>query len=597
MHPDGGITLEQLNDYVADHGSPWAAIRLLFSRAFQHKGARRTRRRKYDQTPWTLFIMLFLFAAVISTCLVFIFGRIVDIYTKQERQLNKYYETTVIGDLSVEDTQRARVLADQAYSNFNITWSLTPFSSSGLIPTGRSFTESRLKLNPQAAHDVTDVVWFAETYPDQLAPSGLGFGTFDDQLIADLSNSKAPVTESKGQIVRWPRWGIRVGCTSLDGLDKYLVPVSSVNNMTYLFVPKTTMYSIFESMDIPYPALPPANFTALMIGEDKPPANVSEADIAVTAKWWQNGVAHSFMSIPASNGADGNGWLQIEIVLVRLNQAYAPNSTFSVHAQADVDYPSPVGYDVAVCVEEFKPYMLDAYNNTAGSPTTLGLLHRGLDFDQLVNTPQMTTIKDGVQWGINSTGKFAAFASAHDNSRNVMLKDNGRDFYYVPNPTLVSFTNGSGPLGYTKLDASRVANTLAKSDSQHLLPYLAGSQPIVARAYLDKTVAYIKISQLWLAVLLLIMLFLGYIVAIFVPRLPLGLPRRDFGVFSWLAAIEGDAIVGLPTGVGRYEHLEELERRGRHIKVRYAAPNERDWALSEAERAHKEYFERHFIMR
>ncbi|KAG8724011.1 hypothetical protein FRC09_000819 [Ceratobasidium sp. 395] len=462
---------------------------------------------------------------------------------------------------------------------------------------GRSFTENRLKLNPQAANNVTDTVWFAETYPDQLAPNGLGFGTFDDQHIANVSKTGPPVTESKGQVLRWPRWGIRVGCTTLNELRKYLVPVSSVNNMTYLFVPKTAMYSLFESMDIPYPATRPANFTALMEGEDKPPANISEADIAVTAKWWQNGVAHSFMSIPASKGADGNGWLQIEIVLVRLNQAYAPNSTFGVHAQADVDYPSPVGYDVAVCVEEFKPYVLDAYNNTAGSPTTLDLLHKGLDFDEAVNTPQATTIQDGVQWGINSTGKFAAFASAHDNSRNVMLKDNGRDFYYVPNPTLVSFTDGSGPLGYTKLDAARVANTLAKSDSQHLLPYLAGSQPIVARSYPDKTVAYIHISQLWLAILLLIMLLLGYIVAIFVPRLPLGLPRRDFGVFSWLAAIEGDAIVGLPTGVGRHENLEELERRGRHVKVRYTAPNERDWALSEMERAHKEYFERHFTIR
>ncbi|KAG9095076.1 hypothetical protein FS749_011137, partial [Ceratobasidium sp. UAMH 11750] len=116
MHPDGGITLEELNDYVSDHGSVWAAIRLLFGRTFYHKGARRTRRRRYDQTPWTLFTMLFLLAAVIAACLVFIFGRIVDIYTQQERQLAKYHETTVIGDLSAEDIERAVVLADQAYS-------------------------------------------------------------------------------------------------------------------------------------------------------------------------------------------------------------------------------------------------------------------------------------------------------------------------------------------------------------------------------------------------------------------------------------------------------------------------------------------------
>jgi hypothetical protein len=92
----------------------------------------------------------------------------------------------------------------------------------------------------------------------------------------------------------------------------------------------------------------------------------------------------------------------------------------------------------------------------------------------------------------------------------------------------------------------------------------------------------------------LVMLILGYIVAIFVPRLPLGLPRRDFGVYSWLAAIEGDAIVGIPTGVGRHEQLEELRRRGGEVKVRYTAPNEKDWKLPVEERAHKEFFERYY---
>ena len=37
-----------------------------------------------SRTPWTLFIVVFLIAAAVSACLVFVFGRIVDIYTKQE---------------------------------------------------------------------------------------------------------------------------------------------------------------------------------------------------------------------------------------------------------------------------------------------------------------------------------------------------------------------------------------------------------------------------------------------------------------------------------------------------------------------------------
>lgn len=80
--------------------------------------------------------------------------------------------------------------------------------------------------------------------------------------------------------------------------------------------------------------------------------------------------------------------------------------------------------------------------------------------------------------------------------------------------------------------------------------------------------------------------------SIFVPRLPLGLPRRDFGVFSWIAAIEGngcgvrvdhkginvgmvgDSIVNLPVEVGRYERLEDLERKAKDAPVKYATPGE-----------------------
>ncbi|KAG8697744.1 hypothetical protein FRC11_014873, partial [Ceratobasidium sp. 423] len=58
--------------------------------------------------------------------------------------------------------------------------------------------------------------------------------------------------------------------------------------------------------------------------------------------------------------------------------------------------------------------------------------------------------------------------------------------------------------------------------------------------------------------------------------------------------IEGDAILGIPTGVGRYEHLEDLQQRGGETKVRYAAPNEKDWRLPVEERAHKEFFERYY---
>ncbi|KAF8716041.1 hypothetical protein RHS02_09970, partial [Rhizoctonia solani] len=592
MHPDGGVTLEQLNAFAANPTSPWSAIRLLFRRTFKHKGTRRTHRRNYDRKPWTLTIIIFLFVAILSACLVF----------EKQRQLDRYVETMVAGDLSTEDVQRADALSKAAYSNFNFTWSLIPFSSVGLLPMGRTFQIPRTEHIPHAAHNVTDTIHIAETYADQLLPSGVGFGTFDEEgtdLVGRLREGRDSGRDATGGIVRWPKWGIRVGCQVLEGLDRYLTPVSEVNNMTYLYVPKTALYSLFQSMDIAYPQILPVNLSALLEPGDPMPQGIVEAEIAVTSKWWQNGVAHSFKSAPFSNGSQGTGWLQLEIVLTRLHEDYAPNSSFGAYATPDVLWPSGrVGYDVAICVEEIRSWVVEAYNSTAGNPTTLRILHKGMDLNAPVYTRQNTTTsEDGTQSGISSAGKFAAFGAAHDNSRNVMLKDNGRDFAYVPNPTVVSFTDGTGPLGYTKLDAERVANAIAKSDAQHLLPYLAGSQPILARNYPDKTVAYIRISKLGLSISLLVMLVLGYIVAIFVPRLPLGLPRRDFGVYSWLAAIEGDAIVGIPTGVGRYEHLEELQRRGGEVKVRYMAPNENDWKLPVEERAHKEFFERYYAAR
>ncbi|CAE6484465.1 unnamed protein product, partial [Rhizoctonia solani] len=549
------------------------------------------------RTPWALMIIIFLLVAILSACLVFVFGRIVDIYTKQERQIHQYVETTVVGDLSAQDVQRAAELSDMAYSNFNFTWSLIPFSSVGLLPMGRTFQVPRTEYIPRATHDITDTIHIAETYTDQLVPNGVGFGTFDDEdtnLVGSLTEGRDSGRDAVGGVVRWPKWGLRVGCQVLEELDKYLNPASTVNKMTYLYVPKTALYSLFQTMDIVYPLIPPVNLSALPEPGDPMPQGIIEADIAVTSKWWPNGVAHSFKSVPLTDGSLGTGWLQLEIVLARLHEAYAPNSTFGVYATPDELWAGGrVGYDVAICVEEIRSWVVEAYNSTAGNPTTLRLLHSGMDLEEAVYIQQNTTVsEEGTQSGISSTGKFTAFAAAHDNSRNVMLKDNGRDFAYVPNPTVVSFTNGTGPLGYTRLDPERVASAIAKSDSQHMakkLPYLAGTQPVLARSYPDKTVAYIRISKPSLGITLL-----GYIVAIFVPRLPLGLPRRDFGVYSWLAAIEGDEILGIPTGVGRYEHLEDLQKRGGGTKVRYAAPNEKDWHLPVEDRAHKEFFERHY---
>lgn len=99
----------------------------------------------------------------------------------------------------------------------------------------------------------------------------------------------------------------------------------------------------------------------------------------------------------------------------------------------------------------------------------------------------------------------------------------------------VSWTNGLGPNGYTLLSAERVQAGLGKAYAALVLPYLTGSQPIVAYQYADDPIAYVTVLHVPTIITLLIMLLLGLISAFCVPRLPQGVPRRDFGFVSHLS--------------------------------------------------------------
>lgn len=216
--------------------------------------------------------------------------------------------------------------------------------------------------------------------------------------------------------------------------------------------------------------LPATNLTDLTLGDNPPPANIVESDIALTGqliytrylstgnnqtlgKWSDNGAAHQFMSYPFDQGDSGAGWSMIQLVLVRLNESYAPNGQFYIYRNTTDG--TRIGYDAAICVQEVRPYVLDSYNNvslavirslgfrivdvmqTAGLPVTVEFLYDGADFNTTGKKMDGKPL-EGVQRGVNSTGKWAAFFNAHTNARNVLVKDNGRDFRYVPNPTVSS---------------------------------------------------------------------------------------------------------------------------------------------------------------
>jgi hypothetical protein len=289
-----------------------------------------------------------------------------------------------------------------------------------------------------------------------------------------------------------------------------------------------------------------------------------------------NGVAHSFWSIPIVMGESGKGWAQLETVLIRLNTSYVPKGNFPVYnSEVVIDEagrPTRIGYDVAVCLELYEPWIVDTYNTTTGLPSTKQVVGPG---NMVVNTGQEKrkgkAVSADVERRLNSTGKWPGFTIAHDNSVNQMVKDNGRDNYYVPSPTVVSFTDGSGPEGYTSLSASQFGEARALADAANVLPFLAGTGKIVARAYDDTTQAYVTVGTAPLIVALGVALVLGILAGVLTPRLPLEIPRREFGMYSWLAVLHGDSLLRemRSNELERGMDVRDVAKRVGSIKVRY----------------------------
>ena len=96
-------------------------------------------------------------------------------------------------------------------------------------------------------------------------------------------------------------------------------------------------------------------------------------------------------------------------------------------------------------------------------------------------------------------------------------------------------------MGYTELSLGRLATILARIDAVNVLPYLVGSGPVVAQLYEDETLAYTVYKPWQLIGLSVLIWILGVIGELFVPILPLSVPRREFGVYSWLALFRSQA--------------------------------------------------------
>ena len=80
-------------------------------------------------------------------------------------------------------------------------------------------------------------------------------------------------------------------------------------------------------------------------------------------------------------GQEGRGFITIEHVLVRRNTSYAPAGRFLRTSNISVPdangNPTFIGYDAAVCLQLFEPWMLEIYNCTTNLPSSIRLVEYG----------------------------------------------------------------------------------------------------------------------------------------------------------------------------------------------------------------------------
>ncbi|KAF7330818.1 hypothetical protein MVEN_02421000 [Mycena venus] len=540
-----GIRMRDFADGSQYPTSALSALRLLWNRIFL-RGTARSARKHYDSRPWSLAVLFFLLLASI------------------EHQWERYYEVAIAADSSDSDIQRATAL-DPAFNDFTLTWTLSPFSSHGALPPAISFQWGN------------ETVYFSETARSQLLTNGSGLRTSPNRRPTELGKAV-----DAGVLLRYPRWGIRIHCTKFS--DPNTIIPRSAAGFTYLFTPRDILRSLFSSFEMDFPSVleAPLNLTTTMQPNDTFPSGLNASDIALAALFFDNGVAHSFKSVPTSMGGDGNGFVSIETLLVRLNTTYTPNGKFLTHSDLAVPdvtgQDTFIGMDAAVCLELYEPWVLETYDNSVGVPTSLRIVNKGntvvdantTDFQEVNIAPPLTdpTLKRH----LNSTNLFNVYDVAHGNSANQILKDNGRDAFYVPSPTLVSFTGGQGPKGYLELSASNFEQARALADASNVLTYFAGSGQTVARCYTDDVLAETKINNFQAVIVIVTILILGLAAGLFVPRLPMSVPRRGFELYSWMAVLYSHELVLDQIdhdGLAKRMELRDIENRLGDLRFRY----------------------------
>ena len=205
----------------------------------------------------------------------------------------------------------------------------------------------------------------------------------------------------------------------------------------------------------------------------RPAVEMSDSGVAISA--------HAVMYAEPDE-SDYPGYAAVETVVIRLNTSFTPNGRFPVYSNRtlpDVNgTETRIGYDAAVCLQKYDPWIIETYNTSIVSPSTLRIVDKGYGIASPSPSGKIRGAAIASTRFLNTTGKDVAFWVAHSNGVNQIWKDNDRGSNYVPSPTvgltmpphatlLLTSTYSPGRFFHRRRWTRRIRRTLSGTACHH----------------------------------------------------------------------------------------------------------------------------------
>ena len=216
----------------------------------------------------------------------------------------------------------------------------------------------------------------------------------------------------------------------------------------YTFVPQDFLRGLFGASGLD---LPTGFAKEELYGNDSIPSDIDPSTISYlgefllaspalfvsnppTTEWSIGGGLISRSITPGTAG--GQGWVTVETVFIGLNTDFTPSGRFPVYSRGT----PRIGYDAAVCVQKYEPWIVEAHNTPTGS-YILRIAGKGDGNTTLPPSGNIRGARLANTRYLNTTGKGDEFTSAHNRGSDRMVdinsdQGNPMDDRDIPSPSV-----------------------------------------------------------------------------------------------------------------------------------------------------------------